>query len=78
MARDYEALRQAVIAGEAHGPRLGRALIERAGMVAWMEAWSACPVQAPSPPPAPVGAAHGSEAVQILATMALALVGASR
>jgi hypothetical protein len=78
MARDYETLRRAVVDGEVHSARLGRALIERSGMVAWMEAWSACPAQPPSPPPVPVDAAGSSEAVRILAAMALALVGAGR
>ena len=77
MTADYEALRSAVLQHGVGGPRLGRAVIERAGMVAWMEAWSAAP-PAPTSTAADsvlVRSAAGTEAVQILVGMALAVMG---
>lgn len=79
MTADYEALRQAALRGEAGGPRLGRAVVERAGLVAWMEAWSAA---APTPQSGRLDvnlvAAPAADAVQILAGMALAVIGGGR
>lgn len=54
---DYEALRSAVLQQGVGGPRLARAVIDRAGMVAWMEAWSAAP-------PAPTSTAADSVLVR--------------
>ena len=80
MVEDYEALRRVVLARQAGGPQLGRAVVERAGVAAWAEAWSAtsaAPGRQGSPPRgAPPPAV--SETVSLLAGMALAVVGAGR
>lgn len=38
----YEELRVYVFEGGSWSPRLGLAVLQREGVVAWMEAWSAC------------------------------------
>jgi hypothetical protein len=80
MTTDYESLRNAVVRGAAGQPLLGRAVIERAGMAAWMEASAAVPI---APVTVPCGedlaaSVEGGEAVRILAGMALAVIGADR
>ena len=69
----YEQLRARALEGDASGWRLGLAVLEHRGVVAWVRAWSstlpvpACP--APSTP-----AAVSDELVGALASMALACV----
>ena len=75
MAR-YEQLRAQALDGDPSGWRLGLAVLERRGVVAWTRAWRAT---APSPPRAtpikPV--AVSDELVGALASMALACVAES-
>lgn len=70
----YEALRRQALGGESSGWRLGLALLQRRGVVAWARAWPGTPPTAPARVPAevPVG---GDELVGVLATMALACLG---
>jgi len=71
----YEALRRRALGGEASGWRLGLALVQRRGVAAWARASHEA-----SPPtplrPAAAGRADGDALVGVLATMALACVGA--
>ena len=79
MVEDYEALRQLVLARHAGGPQLGRAVMERAGMAAWAEAWSATSAAPQRQTTTAGGAAPISaagETVRLLAGMALAVIGA--
>jgi hypothetical protein len=75
-ARDverYEQLRAQALDGDPSGSRLGLALLERRGVVAWTRAW-----QTTAPPPArsAIGmpAADSDQLVGVLASMALACV----
>ena len=68
----YEQLRGCVLAGERDGWRLGLALLERRGMVAWARAWQTTVPAPPSPRPAVEAPAGAGEIVGVLATMALA------
>jgi hypothetical protein len=71
----YEQLRARALGGEPGGWRLGLAVLERCGVVAWTRAWS---TTAPSPTRSatiePV--AGNDELVGALASMALACVAA--
>ncbi|MCZ6602151.1 MAG: hypothetical protein O6952_04020 [Planctomycetota bacterium] len=77
LTRGYEDLRRDVIEGGGWNPGHGRAVLERKGLVAWMEAWSQCT----RPPGASVlressdGGRLGKESfagvVEVLANMAL-------
>jgi hypothetical protein len=73
----YEQLRQHACVGDPSGWRLGLALLERRGVVAWARAWkgtAAAPASpTPSAPAVQVPAA-GDQLVGALATMALARV----
>ncbi len=80
MVEDYEALRGAVLSGQPGGPQFGRVVVERAGLAAWAEAWSAATPaprrEAPKPTcPLPVAV---DETVRLLAGMAMAVAGAAR
>jgi hypothetical protein len=71
----YERLRHCALAGEPDGHRLGLALLERRGLVAWSRAW-----QQSAPPAPPAGRAveppaGADELVGVLAAMALACIG---
>jgi hypothetical protein len=75
-ARDverYEQLRAQALGGDPAGWRLGLALLERRGVVAWTRAW-----RATTPPPARTAiaspAADSDQLVGVLASMALACV----
>jgi hypothetical protein len=72
----YERLRRCALSGEPDGHRLGLALLERRGLVAWSRAWQQT---APSAPPAATAAvapsAGADELVGVLAAMALACLG---
>jgi hypothetical protein len=71
----YEQLRARALGGDPGGWRLGLAVLERRGVVAWTRAWS---TTAPaSARPAPVEPAAGDELVGALASMALACVAGS-
>ena len=76
----YEQLRRDALDGEPSGFRLGLALLERRGVVAWARAWGdsapARPAPAPRAPTAPAPRAAGDELVGALASMALARVAA--
>jgi hypothetical protein len=69
----YEQLRAQALEGDPAGWRLGLALLERRGVVAWTRAWQ---TTTPSPPrPAiPAPAADSDQLVGLLASMALACV----
>jgi hypothetical protein len=70
----YEQLRRQALGGEPSGWRLGMALLERRGVVAWTRAWQATTSHPASRPAAPVVAMAnaGDELVGALASMALA------
>jgi hypothetical protein len=72
----YEQLRARALGGDAGGWRLGLAVLEHRGVVAWTRAWQAT---APTPTrPAPVeSVAVSDELVGALASMALACVSGS-
>jgi hypothetical protein len=62
-----------VLGGDPNGWRLGLAVLERRGVVAWTRAWSTtAPAPVRAAPVAP--AAVGDELVGVLASMALACV----
>ena len=66
-------LRARALYGDASGWRLGLAVLERRGVVAWTRAWStATPVPTAATQPEPV--AVSDELVGALASMALACV----
>jgi hypothetical protein len=71
----YEQLRRRALQGEASGWRLGLALLQRGGVAAWAKAWQpsvpVCPVRPPIAAPV-----DGDGIVGVLATMALACLGA--
>lgn len=71
----YEQLRRRALEGEASGWRLGLALCQRRGVAGWLRAWQP---NAPAPTPRPVTGCEivGDEIVGVLATMALACLGA--
>jgi hypothetical protein len=74
----YETLRRRALGGDASGWRLGLAVLQRHGVVAWLRAAEAI-APSPSQPPrsaVDVPAGTGDELVGALATMALACVGA--
>ena len=77
MVADYESLRSQVLSRAPGGPRLGRAVIERSGMAAWIEAWSVLP-ETPVQLVSGRRLDAGAEAVSILASMALAVLGGDR
>jgi hypothetical protein len=69
----YELLRARALHGDASGWRLGLAVLERGGVVAWTRAWStttSVPTAARQPEPVAVS----DELVDALASMALACV----
>ena len=69
----YEQLRAQAIGGDPTGWRLGLAVLERRGVVAWARAWQAtAPAPARATGPKPV--AVSDELVGALASMALACV----
>ena len=69
----YEQLRAQVLEGDPSGLRLGLALLEHRGVVAWTRAW-----QTTTPTPArsaiAMPAAESDQLVGVLASMALACV----
>lgn len=69
----YEQLRAQALDGDPSGVRLGLALLERRGVVAWTRAW-----QTTTPPPArsaiAIPVADSDQLVGVLASMALACV----
>ena len=69
----YEQLRAQALEGDPSGWRLGLALLERRGVVAWTRAW-----QTTTPAPARLAittpAADNDQLVGVLASMALACV----
>lgn len=72
----YETLRADVVAGNGHGWRWGRAVLQRRGMAAWIRAWTDLPdpVAMPAPPHPAVIVTPGSEQlVAVLAAMTLAV-----
>jgi hypothetical protein len=73
----YELLRCQALDGGAAGFRLGLALLERRGVVAWARAWPATtPVRTPSLATAGELPAAGRDLVGALASLALARVAA--
>lgn len=76
LAERYEQLRQRALEGAPDGFRLGLAVLQRQGMAAWIGAWKEFG-GVPVAPERPAPAAHASDAVvAVLASMALACVGA--
>ena len=75
MAR-YEQLRARALGGDPAGWRLGLAVLERRGVVAWARAWQAA-APAPARAPAVEPVAVSDELVGALASMALACVAGS-
>jgi len=73
----YEELRRSALSSSPSGWRLGLALLEGRGLLAWARAWRAAPQAPPSPPqrPALQAAGDAEEIVGALASMALACVG---
>jgi hypothetical protein len=73
----YEELRRRVFGGEPDGFRLGLAVLQRQGMVAWLRAWEELGSVTSSPAPAPGASPVGilSDVVAVLATMTLASAG---
>jgi hypothetical protein len=69
----YEQLRAQALEGDLSGLRLGLALLERSGVVAWTRAWqTTTPV--PTRPSITTPAADNDALVGVLASMALACV----
>ena len=68
----YELLRARALHGDASGWRLGLAVLERRGVVAWTRAWSTTTPVPTATQPTPV--AVSDELVGALASMALACV----
>jgi hypothetical protein len=62
----YEQLRAQALEGDPSGLRLGLALLERRGVVAWTRAWQTTAITTP--------AADTDQLVGVLASMALACV----
>ena len=71
----YETLRRRALGGDASGWRLGLAVLVRQGVAAWLRAGEPIPTPSPLRPPADLPA-DGGELVGVLATMALACLGA--
>jgi hypothetical protein len=69
----YEQLRAQALDGDPGGWRLGLALLERCGVVAWTRAWQTT-TPAPARPAIAASAADGDQLVGVLASMALACV----
>jgi len=69
----YERLRAQALGGDASGWRLGLAVLERRGVVAWARAWSTT-TRVPTPTTHPGPVAGSDELVGALASMALACV----
>jgi hypothetical protein len=69
----YEQLRAQALEGVPSGSRLGLALLERRGVVAWTRAWQTTTVQ-PTRAAIPEPAADSDQLVGVLASMALACV----
>lgn len=67
-------MRHDALAGESSGWRLGLAVLQRQGMVAWLRACNALPAAPPTRATAGVGV--GDELVGVLATMAIACIAA--
>lgn len=72
----YEQLRAHALEGDPSGWRLGLALLERHGVVAWTRAWKAT-TPAPAGPAIVTPAAASDQLVGVLASMALACVSGS-
>jgi hypothetical protein len=72
----YEQLRARALGGDPAGWRLGLAVLERRGVVAWTRAWQAT-APAPGRAAAAAPAAVSDELVGALASMALACVAGS-
>lgn len=69
----YEQLRARALGGDAAGWRLGLAVLERRGVMAWARAWQASvPAPAQATPSEPV--AVSDELVGALASMAVACI----
>jgi hypothetical protein len=68
----YEQLRAQALDGDPSGVRLGLALLERRGVVAWTRAWQT--TTPPARPAIPVPVADSDQLVGVLASMALACV----
>jgi hypothetical protein len=69
----YEQLRAQALEGDPSGLRLGLALLERRGVVAWTRAWqTTTPI--PARPAIATPAADNDQLVGVLASMALACV----
>ena len=72
----YEQVRAHALAGDAPGWRLGLALLQGRGTVAWLRACRGLALPAPAVQSAPLAQpAGGDEVVRVLATMALAAAG---
>ena len=69
----YEQLRAQALEGDLSGWRLGLALLERRGVVAWTRAWQTT-TPAPARPAITTSAADNDQLVGVLASMALACV----
>jgi hypothetical protein len=69
----YEQLRAQALEGDPSGSRLGLALLERRGVVAWTRAWQTT-TPAPARPAITTPAADTDQLVGVLASMALACV----
>jgi hypothetical protein len=67
----YEQLRASVLEGDPSGWRLGLAVLEHRGVVAWARAWQ---TTTPVPAPAREPMAASDELVGALASMALACI----
>jgi hypothetical protein len=69
----YEQLRAQALHGDPSGWRLGLALLQRRGVVAWTRAWQTT-TPAPARPTIATPAADSDQLVGVLASMALACV----
>lgn len=72
----YEQLRAQALEGDPSGLRLGLALLERRGVVAWTRAWQTTTTTTTTPtrPTITTRAADNDQLVGVLASMALACV----
>lgn len=75
-AEDYEGLRRAVLEGTRGDRDLGRALLMRRGMAAWIRAWATCGAPAssdrcPHTDGLPLPAGLRGDVTRLLVTMAL-------
>jgi hypothetical protein len=70
----YEQLRAQALEGDPSGSRLGLALLERRGVVAWTRAWQTTTTPAPARLAITTPAADTDQLVGVLASMALACV----